>query len=59
MRDHLTPADRLAPIDDKVERAKRYLRDRGIYCLDQPVRRIPAAKRPPTLLDRWLERRPA
>jgi hypothetical protein len=59
MKDHLTAADRLAPIDDKVERAKRYLRERGKYCLDVKVQKLPRKHRPPTVLDRWLETRPA
>lgn len=59
MKDHLTATDRLAPIDDKVERAKRYLRERNKYCLDVKVERLPRKHRPPTILDRWLETRPA
>ena len=59
MKDALKPADRLAPHDDKLERAKRYLRERGLYVLDAKVKRLPAQKRPPTVLERWLDRRPA
>jgi hypothetical protein len=58
MKDHMTAADRLAPIDDRLERAIRYLRERGRYCLDQKVERLPRKHRPPTVLDRWLESRP-
>ena len=60
-RDCITSAERLAPVDDKHARAVRYLRTeskRG-YCLDAPVKRLPAPQRPPTLLDRWLARRSA
>lgn len=53
MRDHLTAADRLAPIDDKRTRALAYLRQRGIYALDQPVRKVPQ-RETLTLLDRWV-----
>lgn len=59
LTDHLTAADRLAPVDDKLERAKRYLRAHGKYCLDQKVTRLPKTARPPTFLDRWLQSRPA
>jgi hypothetical protein len=59
MKDLLTAADRLAPHDDKVERAKRYLRERNKYCLDLKVQKLPKKHRPPTVLDRWLESRPA
>lgn len=59
MKDLLTAADRVAPHDDKVERAKRYLRERNKYCLDLKVQKLPKKHRPPTVLDRWLESRPA
>ena len=59
LTDHLTAADRLAPIDDKRARAIRYLRARGKYCLDLPVKRLPKTARPPTFLERWLSTRPA
>ncbi len=59
MKDHMTADDRLAPIDDKLERAKRYLRERNKYCLDVKVERLPRKHRPPTILDRWLETRPS
>ena len=60
-RDCITAAERLAPIDDKLARAVRYLRtqSKSGYCLDAPVRRLPATSRKPTVLDRWLARRAA
>lgn len=61
MRDHLTPADRLAPKDAKLARALAYLREReqSAYCLDLAVKRLPAQKRAPSVLDRWIAKRPA
>ena len=59
MQDHLTPADRLAPHDDKLERAVRYLRERGLYVLDAKVKRLPVQRRAPSVLDRWASRRSA
>jgi len=56
-KDLVTATERLAPhAEDKLARAIRYLKTqskRG-YCLDAPVKRLPAPQRPPTLLDRWL-----
>jgi hypothetical protein len=50
------------PIDAKLARAFAYLRDNraaSIYCMDIPVPRLPAQSRQPTLLDRWLSKRPS
>jgi hypothetical protein len=61
MQDHLTAADRLHPQRQKLAQAIGYLRDReqSAYCLDAKVKKLPAQKRPPTVLDRWLAKRPA
>ena len=36
MRDHLTATDRLAPVDDKRERAIRYMRELNAAAPEQP-----------------------
>lgn len=60
LRDAVTPAERLTPPRDKRASAIAYLRERGIYCLDAPVKRLAPAKREPrTVLDRWIARRTA
>lgn len=61
LRDAVTPAERLTPPPrDKRASAIAYLRERGIYCLDAPVKRLAPAKREPrTVLDRWIARRSA
>lgn len=60
LRDAVTPAERLSPSRDKRASAIAYLRERGIYCLDAPVKRLAPAKREPrTVLDRWIARRSA
>jgi hypothetical protein len=59
IRDLITPAERLDPRRDKRADAVRYLRERGRYCLDRPVPRLPAPERPLSLLDRWIATRRA
>jgi len=59
MKDLLTAADRLAPHDDKLTRAVRYLRERGLYVLDAKVTKLPPKKRAPSVLDKWAARKSA
>lgn len=61
LNDLATSADRLAPRRDPLAAALHYLRTQSKtgYCLDRPVSRLPAQKRPPTVLDRWLAKRAA
>lgn len=59
--DLITPAERLAPRSDKRAAALAYLRNESKcgYCLDAAVKRLPAQRRAPSVLDRWLARRSA
>lgn len=59
MRDIVTPAERLAPVDDKLQAAMRWLRQHSTrgYCMDRPLSRLPAKQCQPTVLDRWLDQR--
>lgn len=62
LRDAVTPAERLNPPRDKRAAALHYLRtqSRRGYCLDVKVDRLPVRERAePTVLDRWMQRRPA